>query len=324
MLVSRSHVLRAVLVICVLVTLATFAHAAERLEIKVRSSLDKTDQPAGLVLPRGFTERQAPAPLLVWLHSWSADYRQRNAELERLAAAEGWVYLMPNFRGPNNRPEACGSLVAQQDILDAVDWVVERYEIDQRRIYLAGASGGGHMTMLMVGRHPQRWAAASAWVGISDLAAWHARHASSRYGEMLRNSCGGAPGSSPETDEQYRQRSPLTYLQQAVEVPLDLAAGIHDGHQGSVPIRHTLNAFNVLARAAGHLPISDDEIAQLSRPGGRLLQPTAGDQVEDASFGRAIYLRRTAGNTRVTIFEGGHEDLPTATIAWLKQHRQSQ
>ena len=32
--------------------------------------------------------------------------------------------VYPNFRGPNNRPEACGSDFAVQDIEDAVDRVL--------------------------------------------------------------------------------------------------------------------------------------------------------------------------------------------------------
>jgi hypothetical protein len=204
-----------------------------------------------------------------------------------------------------------------------VEWVCRRYAVDRARIYLTGSSGGGHMTMLMAARHPRVWAAASAWVGISDLAAWHQRHADDNYGQMLRACCGGRPGDSREVDEEYRQRSPLTHLASAVGVPLDLAAGVHDGHQGSVPIRHTLDAYNVVAKAAGGEAIAEQEIEQLSRPMGRLANPRPTDTAEDAAFGRAIYLRRTAGKARVTIFEGGHEGLPHAAIAWLGQHRKS-
>ena len=221
----------------------------------------------------------------------------------------------PISAAPTTRLDACGSPKAQQDILDAVEWAKNKYNIDAQRIYLTGSSGGGHMTMLMAGRHPQVWAAASAWVGISDLAAWHERHAGSRYGRMMRAACGGKPGDKPEVDEQYRSRSPLTHLHRAVDVPIDLAAGVHDGHKGSVPIRHTLEAFNVIARAADATPISEAEIDQLSRKDGRLDRPQDSDQATDPSFGREIYLRRTAAKARVTIFEGGHEGIATAAIA---------
>ena len=291
-----------------------------RLKIHVTSSIDGTRQPCYLILPEGFDKDGPPVPLLVSLHTWSGDVEQRAPKMEQEADRRGWIYLWPHFRGPNNSPDGCGSEKAQQDILDAVDWVLERYPIDKRRIYLTGASGGGHMTMLMAGRYPERWTAASAWVGISDLAAWHARHAKGRYGAMLRSSCGGPPGKTPEIDEEYRVRSPKTWIRRAVDLPLDLAAGVHDGHKGSVPIRHTLEAFNIVAAAQGLPVIAKQEIDQLSRPNGRLEHPRPGDEQEDPTFGRAIYLRRTAGKARVTIFEGGHERIAQAAAEWLTRH----
>lgn len=285
----------------------------------VPSSIDGTQQPCYLILPDGFGSSSPPAPLLVSLHTWSGGVDQRLTDMEREAERRGWIYLFPHFRGPNQTPDACGSQKAQQDILDARDWVLKHHPVDKRRIYLTGASGGGHMTMLMAGRHPEAWTAASAWVGISDLAAWHKRHATDNYGKMLRQCCGGAPGESEKVDEQYRTRSPLTWLDRAVDLPLDLAAGVHDGHKGSVPVRHTLDAFNVVARAQNAPAIPEDQIAQISRPNGRLENPQPDDTREDATLGRAIYLRRTAGKARVTVFEGGHECLAKAAAEWLSR-----
>jgi poly(3-hydroxybutyrate) depolymerase len=287
--------------------------------IVVTSSVDGTPQPSYLTLPDGYDPKAEPVPLLVNLHTWGGDFKQRRKEVEQAAARRGWVYLFPNFRGPNDTPDACGSPKAQQDILDAVDWVLGRYPIDKRRIYLTGVSGGGHMAMLMAGRHPQRWTAVSAWAGISDLVAWHNRHPD-KYGRMIRKSCGGPPGASEAIDRQYHDRSPVHFLQGAVDLPLDLATGVHDGHGGSVPVRHTLDAFNVVAKAQGAEQITEEDIRQISRPNGRLDRPTPTDQAKDPTYGRTIYLRRTAGKARVTIFEGGHEQLAEAAAEWLGRH----
>lgn len=294
--------------------------AGQRTKVSIKSTVDGTDQPCYVILPDGFDVTGEPVPLLVSLHTWSGNVEQRNLPLEQLADQRGWIYLFPHFRGPNSNPDACGSVKAQQDILDAVVWAQAKYPVDPKRIYLTGVSGGGYMTMLMVGCHPDIWSAASAWVGISDLAAWHERHAKSRYGAMVRESCGGAPGDSEAVDRQYRERSPITHLHRAKDVPLEIAAGIHDGHKGSVPIRHSLEAFNAIARAAGATPVSEEEIVQLSRKDGRLDNPLPSDLVEDPTLGRKIYLRRRAGPVRVTIFEGGHEGIAAAAIAWLERH----
>lgn len=304
-------------------SLVTAAQAVERIAITVPSSIDKSPEKCYLTLPDG-VEKGKPLPLLVLLHSWSGNVEQRQSAFEQGALKRGWLLLMPNFRGVNDHSEACGSVLAQQDIVDAVAWVAERYPVDRSRVYLTGSSGGGHMTMLMAGRHPHLWAAASAWVGISDLTAWHVMHAQDRYGEMLRKSCGGAPGESAAVDQEYRARSPKTFLAGAVGLPLDIAAGVHDGHKGSVRVRHSLEAFNVVA-AAQQLPtISEAEIEQIGRPNGRLDQPQSGDTVDDATYGRAIYLRRTAGRCRVTIFEGGHEGLAEAALEFLARHTRAE
>jgi hypothetical protein len=83
---------------------------------------------------------------------------------------------------------------------------------------------------------------------------------------------------------------------------------------------HTLNAFNVVADANGHAQIPESEIGELWND-GRLSTPTESDLRDDPSFPREILLRRNAGNARVTIFDGGHEALPTAACAWLEQRR---
>lgn len=306
------------IVLIVLLGQTALCEEGDRKKVEILSSVDKSKQPCYVITPKNLAD--GPVPLLVSLHTWSGGVEQRNEPLEQLAIDRGWIYLFPHFRGPNQHPDACASEIAQQDILDAVAWAKDEYRIDKKRVYLTGVSGGGHMTMQMVGRHPEVWTAASAWVGISDLKKWHDKHAETGYGQMMRKSCGGAPNESKKIGDEYRKRSPLTWLHRAKDVPLDIAAGVHDGHSGSVPVWHSLAAFNVLAKVNQAKLISDDEIAQLSRPKGHLDKPLDGDQVTDDSYGREIYLRRQAGPSRVTIFEGGHEGIAQAAIAWLEKH----
>lgn len=298
-----------------------------RHKIWITSSLDGTSQPSFLVIPDGFTGRISDVPLVVALHTWSNDLEQQQdpsyLELEREVLKRGWLYLFPNFRGSNDHPEACGSIAARQDILDAVDWIIQHYSVNKDRVYLAGLSGGGYMTMLMAGIHPHRWRAASAWVGISDLTSWYAEHSDDKYGANMRSCFDGAPTDDPKILAQYRERSPIFHLVAAKAVALDLAAGRDDGHGGldaPVPVSQTLEAFNAIAKTTNVTPVSSDEMEQLSHPAGILANPQASDQAEDKALGRKIYLRRTAGSARVTIFDGGHEWIPLAVIAWFDQH----
>lgn len=288
--------------------------------IEVKSSLDQSLQPSLLWAPE--SAKATPTPLFVFLHSWSGNYKQNNVKWLKQAQQRGWIYLHPNFRGVNQQPEACGSRLARQDILDAIDYAIDHYQVDQSRIYLAGSSGGGHMTMLMVGHHPDRFSAASAWVGISNLADWYHFHVKDgkpqRYAQMILKSLTAKPGTSPEVDAQYRDRSPLYWIANATEVPLDLNAGVTDGKTGSVPFTHTLKAFNALAEKNATPLITQDEMQQLWDQ-GKLNHSQPGDEARDETYGRSIHLRRKSNQARVTIFQGGHEGLPGPACEWLSQ-----
>jgi len=288
----------------------------------VKSSVDGVEQPCFFV-PTKSSERR---PLLVFLHPWSNGFNTCDMSAwQNEAAARDWHYLQPHFRGPNWTPEACGSAKARQDILDAVDYVLACYSVDKSRVYLAGGSGGGHMTLVMAAHAPERWAAASAWCPISDLAAWHAEKTvdtnvgNQKYARDIEASVGGAPGSSEAVDKELIYRSPVHHLQHVGDLPLEIATGIHDGHTGSVPIHHTIDAFNAVAKAHGDAVVSAEEIATLSAE-----KPLTSQEEQDPTFGRAVYLRRYSGPCRVTIFEGGHEGLPPAACAWLEQHSRNQ
>ncbi|MGC3970196.1 MAG: alpha/beta fold hydrolase [Pirellulales bacterium] len=301
--------------------------------VEIKSTLDGTMQPSYVIVPEAYTPEQGAKGILVNVHSWSGDLNQRTPDLEVGANLLNLIYIAPNFRGPNKQPEACGSKLAQQDVLDAVDYVLKTYKVAPDQVFLTGSSGGGHMTMQLVGNHPQRWTAASAWVGISDVAAWHKLHFRDNYGAMLRASCGGAPGDNAAVDAEYRFRSPKTHLAAAVDVPLDIAAGIYDGHHGSVPVRHSLEAFNVVAAAnearakssdtsaAGSSQVIDEAtIAKLCAAPWSASYTGPDAEQHDPSYDRTIYFRRESGNCRITLFEGGHERLDRTALEWLMKH----
>ncbi|MFC2076682.1 alpha/beta hydrolase family protein [candidate division KSB1 bacterium] len=290
-------------------------------DVAIESSFDKAEQRAKFWEPSGL---DGPYPLLVALHTWSGDYRQPNFEYLDWCQTHRWALIHPDFRGRNDNPEATGSAAALRDVKDAVEFARRHAPIDEDRIYLVGASGGGFMTLLTASTFPEIWAGASAWVPISDLAAWYQESTdrNNRYASEVAASTGGPPGSSAQADEQYRLRSPINYLHQASGLPMDINAGIHDGHTGSVPISHSLNAFNVLARAGGFgartiAPEQIDFMVQNEAVPSGLISETDQDQL----YGRDIHLRLSAGPARVTIFEGGHEIIPEAALTWLAGQR---
>ena len=285
-------------------------------EVRYVSTADKTPQPAMFYAPAA----KEPMPLLVGLHTWSADYRQSKpgAEYAMWCIDKGWAFIGPNFRGPNRTPQACGSELVVADILSAVDYAKAHANVDASRIYLVGVSGGGHAALLLAGREPKLWAGVSAWVGISDLKAWHAEciQAKRKYARDIEKSCGGPPGKSPAVDRQYVARSPLTYLAAAgaASLPLDINVGVEDGHTGSVPVSHSLRAFNAVAAPADRIAAADiDEITRTAKVPTRLRQ-----KISARHYGPKIPLmRKTSGPVRVTVFQGGHEIIVPAALNWL-------
>lgn len=309
------------LILSAILCLGSIGQSQELQEVSITSSLDQSSQPSIVYVPTTMSET---VPLIVLLHTWSGNYKQ-TGHIELVAKEcerRGWAMIHPNFRGPNWTPQACGSPFAVQDVVDAVEWMQKHHSINAKRIYLTGVSGGGHMSMLMAGKHPEIWAGVSAWVGISDVSAWHTETKAAQRGYFahIEKAVGGAPGTSAEIDEQLKARSPLTWIERAKGLPIDLNAGIHDGHSGSVPISHTLLAFNKLAEANGHAAqeLTPEQIETMTKTESVPAPLKFSGEQEPRKH--EILFRRSAGPVRVTIFEGGHEgDLMTA-MEWLSHH----
>jgi pimeloyl-ACP methyl ester carboxylesterase len=288
-------------------------------EIKYLSKADNTKQPALFYAPK---VRGEPRPLLVGLHSWSSDYKQTmSVPYANWCIEKKWNFIHPNFRGPNRRPAATGSELVVADILSAVEFAKKNGAVDKTRIYLVGASGGGYAALLMAGRAPEVWAGVSAWVPISDLAKWHAETTKRKlkYARDIELSIGGKPLPGTKAAAEAKKRSAITYLARAKGVVLDINAGITDGHNGSVPISHSLEAFNVLAVEKDRLGAElISEFVQTAKVPAAL----KGQAPVDVSYGkRAVLFRRQSGPARVTIFQGGHELIPEAALQWLAKQK---
>ena len=289
-------------------------------EIKYRSAADDTDQPALHYSPKAKEAR----PLLVGLHSWSSDYRQANTAYGLWVVKHGWHFIHPNFRGRNRTPQAMGSELAVQDILSAVAWARKQGNVDANRIYVIGASGGGYASLLLAGRAPELWAGVSAWVPISDLVKWHAETSKRklRYAGEIEAAIGGKPLPGTPEHADALKRSAITYMAHARGVNLDINAGITDGHNGSVPISHSLVAFNALAAPKARLSAAlIGEFVKTAKVPAALRK----EAEVDVSYGRkSVLFRRKSGAARVTIIQGGHEILPAAGLQWLAMQRRNE
>src|SRR5690606_27818228 len=105
---------------------------------------------------------------------------------------------------------------------------------------------------------------------------------------------------------------------------LHIYEGIHDGYDGSVPITHALHMYNRLVADWKYNVCDRDSIDRLAQSDDDLIAShtiidlltkrtlPASDPPDNQLFGRQVYLQKTSGNIHLTIFEGGHEQLPQA------------
>jgi len=295
--------------------------------VRVRSSLDGSDQLCWFWAPE--KAKTEAVPLIVGFHTWSYDYTAFNsyASVYKAAKERGWAFVGPNFRGPNKTPDGCGSDRAVQDIVDAVGYAKARVKVDPSRVYLIGGSGGGHITLLMLGRHPEIFAAGAAFCPITDLARWHAdsrldhpgrgRH----YAEMLEAACGGTPS---EHADAYAHRSPLTWLARAkaAGVLAYICTGIHDGWKGSVPVGHAIRGYNALADEADRISEEDIAFIEANQKVPDALAFSGKDPFYAAS--NRVHLRKTSRLARLTLFEGAHGGNFAAGIDFLARQAKGQ
>ena len=163
---------------------------SEMKEIEVVSTIDGSPEKCLFYYPEG----EICAPLAVGLHTWSYDRFNQENDMLPFCAKRKWALLLPEFRGPNldGNPrafQACASLKARQDVLDAVSFVKRACGIDSSNIFLLGGSGGGHMALMMAAYAPKLWKGVSSWVPITDLAAWRTQNPN--YQRHVEACCGG-------------------------------------------------------------------------------------------------------------------------------------
>lgn len=274
-------------------------------EVRVRSRADGHEQPVLWLPPGG----EGPQPLLVALHSWSYGYQQHmGIPFGQWAASNGWAMVHPDYRGPFRTPEATGSDLAVQDVLDAVDFALEEGGVDRDRVFVIGFSGGGMMSLLVAGRHPERFAGVVSWVPIHDLADWYGYNAErgTRYAGEIRDSCGGDPLTDEGAAERCRHRSPRTHLDaaRAAGVPAYIGHGVSDD---VVPPAHAVRAFNQLADPSDRLPEEADAEA---------LRGLDAETYFADGEPQALFSRRSGGTTLV-LFDGGHDMVYHPGLEWM-------
>jgi len=194
---------------------------------------DGLEIPILLTLPRGVEPRNLP--LVAVIHGGPAlldrwGYRPGSIFL----ADRGYAVLRVNFRGSTGfgrRHRRAGDHEygrrMQDDIVDAVEAMVERGTADPDRLAIMGASWGGYSALMGVARDPDLFAAAISIAGPTDLE-YQTVHAPHFWGvdKTAWTQVIGDP-ENPDHRAEMRAHSPLTHVE-SITVPVLLAHGVND------------------------------------------------------------------------------------------------
>ena len=283
-------------------------------DVLITSTADGSDQPALWLAPEGDQAR----PLLVILHSSSAEYLQHAGIPYAMFADEnGWAVIAPQFRGVNDHPEAMGSDLAVQDVVDAIDFAIAQGGVDANRVYTVGYSGGGTMSLLLAGRFPDKVTAVAAWGPPYDLIAFYLQSLQTgrHYASDIQAACGGDPTADSEAEADCLHRSPLTHLDNAREqaVPVFIGHGLHDS---LLSPSHGAGAFNQLADPADQLSQGQvDLIAQGILPDD-LPEPISTESYFAEGDPPPVLARQSAA-VWLVLFDADHEMVYQPTLRWF-------
>lgn len=197
-------------------------------EIWYKSSYDQRRIQGWITKPANFDPRKK-YPLILEIHGGPfANYGARFAADYQLYASSGFIVLATNPRGSTSYGEEFGNLIHHDypnhdydDLMTGVDSLIARGYVSPDSLFVTGGSGGGVLTAWIVG-HTTRFKAA---VVAKPVINW----------ESFVLSADGLPffarywfGKMPwEDPEQYRRRSPLTYVGN-VTTPTMMVTGEED------------------------------------------------------------------------------------------------
>jgi dipeptidyl aminopeptidase/acylaminoacyl peptidase len=227
---------------------------------------------AYLTLPPGRDARGLPSVLNVHGGPWARDTWGYDPEAQWLAN-RGYACLQVNYRGStgygkdhiNAADREWGGRM-QDDLSDAVAWLVERGTADPARIAIYGGSYGGYAVLSGLTRTPDLFACGVDIVGPSNLVTWMNTIPPywKPFEAILRRRVG-----DPATEEAFlKERSPLFHVDR-IKVPLLIAQGKNDPR---VKREESLQIRDALQRAGKRVEFVEfaDEGHGFARPENRI------------------------------------------------------
>ena len=178
-------------------------------------SKDGTTIEGWLMFPYGYDAAKGPYPLIVMSHGgphsatgYSFDFKKQ------YFAANGYVVFDTNFRSSTGYGDAfkwatwgAWGTKDGEDVISGIDYVLQRYPIDPKRVGHTGHSYGGFMTNWLITQYPDRFAAAITGAGITN---WTSDYGNADIYRTKETEFFGTPWDPAARDVMIRQ-SPLSH-----------------------------------------------------------------------------------------------------------------
>ena len=218
-----------------------------------------------LTLPTGAAPKNLPTVLLVhggpWIRdAWGADiYTNR---LAQFLVNRGYAVAQINYRGSAGygrkfMEAAVGEFGGKMhdDLLDAVQWLVNQGIADPQHVAILGRSFGGYAALVGLAFTPDTFACGVDIVGLSDLTT----QKGPAYGELGRywwERYFGNPD-VPADVEKMKQRSPYYHVD-AIRRPVLIVYGAHDARVQRVQSEKMIEALEAAHKDVQSLALDDE------------------------------------------------------------------
>ncbi|MEQ9425337.1 MAG: S9 family peptidase [Cyclobacteriaceae bacterium] len=197
-------------------------------EVWYKSSFDNRDIQGWITTPPNY-DSSKKYPLLVENHGGPiSNYGDIFSPEVQLYAADGYVVFYPNPRGSTSYGEEFGNLLYHNypgedyvDVMDGVDYLVERGIVSEDSLFVTGGSAGGIMTAWIIGKNNRFRSAAVVkpvmnWISKTLVADNYFGYANTRF-----------PGQPWTNFEDYWNFSPISLVGN-VETPTLVMVGTED------------------------------------------------------------------------------------------------
>ncbi|MBD1903067.1 S9 family peptidase [Trichocoleus sp. DQ-A3] len=184
-----------------------------------------------LTTPVGITAQNLPTVLLVHGGPWARDTWGYDPQAQWLAN-RGYAVLQVNFRGSTGYGKAFVNAGNREwaakmhdDLIDAVNWLVQQGISDPQKIAIMGGSYGGYATLVGLTFTPDVFACGVDIVGPSNLITL--MQSIPPYWEPLKANFYYRVGNLETEEEFLKSRSPLFFVDRITK-PLLIAQGAND------------------------------------------------------------------------------------------------